>query len=149
MSSGPLLVYFSSATLNTHRFVEKLGIRAIRIPIAISTPTEVVGEPFVLVCPTYAHDDGAHAVPKQVIKFLNDEANRNLMLGVIASGNRNFGANFALAGTAISRKCGVPVIYKFELSGTSDDVTRVKEGLERTWTKLLMSLPQTQILKQA
>ncbi|MGO4781808.1 class Ib ribonucleoside-diphosphate reductase assembly flavoprotein NrdI, partial [Lysobacter sp. 2RAB21] len=31
-------------------------------------------------------------------------------------------------------KCNVPVLYKFELMGTSEDVLKVKEGLETFWT---------------
>ena len=30
---GPLLVYFSSASQNTHRFVGRLGRRSARIPL--------------------------------------------------------------------------------------------------------------------
>ncbi|MCW1069283.1 class Ib ribonucleoside-diphosphate reductase assembly flavoprotein NrdI, partial [Streptococcus anginosus] len=44
------IVYFSSQTNNTHRFVEKLGYDAVRIPIHGETP--VVDEPYVLICPT-------------------------------------------------------------------------------------------------
>ncbi|HBS07867.1 MAG TPA: class Ib ribonucleoside-diphosphate reductase assembly flavoprotein NrdI, partial [Microbacterium sp.] len=33
----------------------------------------------------------------------------------------------------ISRKCHVPHLYRLELFGTSEDVTRVSEGLERWW----------------
>jgi Protein involved in ribonucleotide reduction len=44
--------------------------------------------PFYLVTPTYG--GGSHKgadVPKQVIRFLNEESNRKLLRGVIASGN--------------------------------------------------------------
>ena len=50
---------------------------------------------------------------------------------MIASGNRNFGRLFACAGNVIGDKCGVPVLYRFELAGTELDVARVREGLER------------------
>lgn len=68
-------------------------------------------------------------VPKQVIRFLNNENNRNLLRGVIASGNLNFGVDFAKAGDVISAKCRVPYLYRFELMGTEVDVQRVREGL--------------------
>ncbi|WP_434971276.1 class Ib ribonucleoside-diphosphate reductase assembly flavoprotein NrdI [Microbacterium sp. bgisy207] len=133
----PLLVYFSSVSQNTARFIEKLGMRAERIPLFASEPMLLVDEPFVLVTPTYGGGQGRGeergAVPKQVIRFLNVEQNRNLIRGVIAAGNTNFGDAFCAAGDIISRKCHVPHLYRLELFGTSEDVTRVSEGLERWW----------------
>lgn len=135
------LVYFSSVSENTHRFVEKLEIPAVRIPLRGRIE---VDEPYVLVLPTYG---GGHAngpdpsdkagaggyVPKQVIAFLNNERNRALLRGVIAAGNSNFGAEFGYAGVVVSRKCGVPFLYRFELMGTTDDVFAVRAGLSDFW----------------
>lgn len=89
---------------------------------------------FVLITPTYADGQGRGAVPKQVIRFLNDPDTRHHLRGVIAAGNRNFGATFALAGDVVAQKCGVPVLYRFELAGTETDIARVSEGLDRFWT---------------
>ena len=77
-TQAPLLVYFSSLSGNTARFVEKLGVRAVRIPLHSTDAALVVDEPFVLVTPTYGGGQGRGeekgAVPKQVIRFLNDGA---------------------------------------------------------------------------
>ncbi|MGP9760289.1 class Ib ribonucleoside-diphosphate reductase assembly flavoprotein NrdI [Corynebacterium sp. AOP12-C2-36] len=129
-----LIVYFSSTTRNTDRFVRKLELPAARIPLRRSDEPLVVDEPFVLVCPTYGGGasitgDDSRPVPKQVIRFLNDPGNRALLRGVIASGNLNFGKDFCRSGDVIAAKCGVPYLYRFELMGTPDDVTRVREGL--------------------
>lgn len=129
----PLLVYFSSVSGNTARFIEKLGARATRIPLYRTDQALVVDEPYVLVTPTYGGGDGHGAVPKQVIRFLNDERNRKNIRGVIAAGNTNFGEAYCLAGDIISRKCHVPHLYKVEVFGTPDDVDRVSDGLERWW----------------
>jgi protein involved in ribonucleotide reduction len=72
-------------------------------------------------------------VPKQVIAFLNNEHNRSLIRGVIAAGNTNFGAEFCYAGDVVSRKCGVPYLYRFELMGTAEDVQAVLAGLADFW----------------
>lgn len=127
------LVFYSSASGNTARFVQRLGLPAGRIPISPQDGMPQTAQPFVLICPTYADGEGRGAVPKQVIRFLNDADRRALLRGVIATGNRNFGATFALAGRVISEKCSVPLLYRFELAGTEIDITRVQAGLEKFW----------------
>ena len=135
------VVYFSSVSENTHRFVQKLELPAIRIPLHGRI---TVHDPYVLILPTYGGGKvngpdatpDPHAggyVPKQVIAFLNDEHNRSLIRGVIAAGNTNFGAEFGYAGNVVSRKCNVPFLYRFELMGTTDDVFAVRAGLAEFW----------------
>lgn len=129
-----LVVYFSSATENTHRFVQKLGFPSARIPLRRTDELLKVNEPYVLVCPTYGggasiSHQNSRPVPKQVIKFLNDEHNRSLIRAVISGGNSNFGADFGKAGDVISAKCKVPYVYRFELLGNDDDIKICREGL--------------------
>lgn len=130
----PILVYYSSPSENTHRFVQKLGLAARRIPLR---PDEggplVVDEPYILVTPTYGGGGIQGAVPKPVIHFLNDARNRAAIRGVIAAGNTNFGEAYCLAGRIIAQKCQVPLLYNFELLGTPDDVARVRHGVETFW----------------
>lgn len=129
-----LVVYFSSATENTHKFITRLGLPAARIPLRKADEPLVVTEPYVLVCPTYGggvsiNGGEARPVPIQVIRFLNDVRNRELIRGVIASGNSNFGKDFGTAGDIISAKCRVPYLYRFELLGTDADILSVRRGL--------------------
>lgn len=127
------IVYFSSTSENTHRFVQKLTCVSHRIPLNLQEHM-VVDSEYILICPTYSgggknthgHVDTRGAVPKQVIHFLNDEHNRKLCRAVIGTGNTNFGDSFALAGPIIAAKVGVPLAYQFELSGTQEDVSRVQ-----------------------
>jgi len=128
-----LIVYYSSRSENTHRFVEKLGLRAARIPVGAEDIH--IREPFVLISPTYCGDGGKGAVPKQVIRFLNNAENRSNIRGVIAAGNSNFGETYGLAGDVISQKCQVPYLYRFELLGTAEDVANVKDGMGRFWIR--------------
>ncbi|MFJ4175231.1 class Ib ribonucleoside-diphosphate reductase assembly flavoprotein NrdI [Microbacterium sp. NPDC089696] len=141
----PLLVYFSSVSGNTARFVAKLAahlpeLRTQQLPTMPADPFVVVEEPYVLLTPTYGGGQGRGsekgAVPKQVVKFLNHEANRRGIRGVIAAGNTNFGSAYCLAGEIISRKCNVPFLDRFELFGTSDDVARVARGIGASWAEL-------------
>lgn len=112
------LVYFSSASENTARFVarcrfEDTDIAVYRIPLRAGDPALVVREPYVLMVPTYGGGDPRKAVPVQVKRFLNDPGNRTWIRGVIASGNTNFGEAYCAAGTIIAAKCGVPFLYRF------------------------------------
>lgn len=121
-----MLVYFSSTSENTSRFIQQLGVPALRIPLmAIDASQFIVDQEFILVTPTY----GQGSVPKQVVKFLNLEQNRLLCRGVIGSGNRNFFEDYAKAADIIAYKLNVPVLYKFELAGTPEDIETVKKGL--------------------
>lgn len=122
------VIYFSNVTGNTERFIEKLDLDCSvgRIPIKGEYLGDV-DEPYILITPTY----NERGVPIQVMKFLNKADNRRNLQGVIASGNRNFGKDFAIAGRAISRKCEVPLLYVFEIMGTPEDVQQVKEGLKQ------------------
>lgn len=129
------LVYFSSVSGNTHRFVEKLGIPARRIQLRASEALLTVDEPYVLVVPTYGGGNEGGAVPRQVVRFLNDRHNRSLIRGVIAAGNTNFGEAYCIAGPIISAKCAVPYLYGVELMGTTEDVHRVREGLGLFWQR--------------
>ncbi len=137
-------MYFSSASENTHRFVERLGLPAHRIPLHDRDGSFEVHEPYVLIVPTYGGGTTVTGrdtsfVPKQVIRFLNNEHNRALIRGVIAAGNTNFGESYCFAGDIVSRKCKVPYLYRFELMGTAEDVERVRAGLAQFWDRSLQT----------
>lgn len=127
------LVFYSSRSGNTAKFVARLGMDALRIPISADEPMPAPDQPYVLISPTYADGEGRGAVHPQIIKFLNDPARRALIRGVIASGNWNFGQFYAAAGARIASKCKVPLLYRFELAGTEEDIARVTDGLQRFW----------------
>ncbi|MGX5668591.1 class Ib ribonucleoside-diphosphate reductase assembly flavoprotein NrdI [Rhizobium daejeonense] len=129
------LVYFSSRSENTRRFIEKLDLGGLRLPVDASEEPPEAEAPFVLVTPTYGGGSEKGAVPKPVIRFLNNPRNRSLIRGVIAAGNTNFGTGYAIAGDIVSAKCGVPFLYRFELLGTAEDVDNVRQGLEKFWTR--------------
>ncbi|MGO0062584.1 class Ib ribonucleoside-diphosphate reductase assembly flavoprotein NrdI [Brevibacillus fluminis] len=110
-----MLVAYDSKTGNVKRFIRKLGLPAVQIDEKLK-----LEEPFVLV--TYT--TGFGQPPEKVMSFL--EHNHRNMVGVSASGNRNWGDCFAKSADYISEKYGVPVLTKFELAGTLSDVERFK-----------------------
>ncbi|MEK4267916.1 class Ib ribonucleoside-diphosphate reductase assembly flavoprotein NrdI [Bacillus sp. FSL W8-0940] len=105
-----LIAYYSLAG-NVRRFVAKTGLPAAEIKADM-----LLTEPFVLVTGTY----GFGQVAGTVWDFLAD--NGDLMAGVAASGNRNWGRNFAKAADLIAEEYGVPIVHKFELAGTAEDI---------------------------
>lgn len=135
MTQG-LLVYWSSKSENTHRFVEKLGFtNTLRLPIAARQTLPKIEEPYVIMTPTYGggHKDDPETVPKPVIEFIND--NVTLLRGVIAAGNTSFGSAYCIAGNFISARYNVPYLYRFELLGTQLDVANVQLGLANFWDR--------------
>lgn len=129
-----LIVYFSSSSENTHRFVQRLGLPAVRIPLNERERIQV-DAPYILIVPSYGGGGTAGAVPRQAIRFLNDPHNRQQIRGVIAAGNRNFGDAYGRAGDVIAQKCGVPYLYRFELMGTPTDVDNVRKGVSEFWQR--------------
>ncbi|KAA1190715.1 class Ib ribonucleoside-diphosphate reductase assembly flavoprotein NrdI [Photorhabdus heterorhabditis] len=132
MNINPL-IYFSSSSGNSHRFVQKLKMPALRIPVDKSVIPLNVTFPYILLIPSYGGGGAKGAVPPQVIRFLNIAENRTLIRGVIAAGNTNFGEAYGIAGRIISEKCQIPLLYRFELMGTEEDVQRVRKGIQRFW----------------
>lgn len=128
-----LVVYFSSVSGNTTKFVEKLGVRNVRIPLLSHEEDLVVDEEYVLIMPSYGAGKIKSAVPKQVIKFLNNETNRNYLRGIIGSGNTNYGNAYCIAAHIVSEKTGVPILYTYELLGLPEDVAQVQKGLKEFW----------------
>ncbi|GFN33323.1 class Ib ribonucleoside-diphosphate reductase assembly flavoprotein NrdI [Paenibacillus xylaniclasticus] len=114
-----MLVVYNSRTGNVRRFVEKLNMKSLSLDNADMT----VDEPFVLITFT----TGFGQVPDQVEKFLKRNASR--LKGVSASGNRNWGEAFARSADDIARRYNVPIIHKFELSGTGRDVDLFRQGV--------------------
>lgn len=121
------VVYFSTKSGNTERFVNKLPIHSIRIPINGELYQE---NPYVLIVPTYGSGDYSKSAPPQVIRFLNVKNNRDKILGVVSMGNRNFGASYGIAGDMISEKCKVPLLGTVEVFGTPEDVVEITEKIE-------------------
>lgn len=126
------VVYFSNYSGNTKRFVEKLDVNSIRIPIKWD-PTKplYVDREYVLMVPTYGGGSESSAIPRQVRMFLNIPQNRSYLKGIVGLGNTNFGEHYCKAAEIISAKTGKPIIARVEIFGTSEDVQRVKENMEK------------------
>jgi ribonucleoside-diphosphate reductase 2, operon protein nrdI len=122
---------YDSFTGNVERFVKKLNVKAIKV-----TSNLTLSRPSILI--TYT--TGFGEVPKSTIVFL--DKNKNYIIGIAVSGNRNWGNNFARAADIISEKYNIPIIHKFELSGTPEDVQTFLQEAQRIVTSTEMDRTQ-------
>lgn len=122
-----MLVYFSNVSGYTKRFINKLDLPNVAIPLYTRDESPVMEEPFILVFPSYGRGSAKAAVPKQVIKFLNIEQNRDNLLGIVGVGNRTFGENYQIGARIASAKTQKPILYTLELMGLPEDVEAVRD----------------------
>lgn len=128
-----MIAYFSNVSGYTERFINKLDLPNVKIPLYTREESPVMEEPYILVFPSYGRGSAKAAVPKQVIKFLNIEQNRDNLLGIVGVGNRTFGENYQIGARIASHKTGKPILYTLELFGTPEDVKEVKELWNKTF----------------
>ena len=96
--------------------------------------------PHILLVPSYGGipnsaplGSGVEHVHPVVLRWLRDigKQGRSQSIAVIATGNRNFGGEYALAGHELSAKLGIPLLYTVELSGMEHErretVWRIRE----------------------
>lgn len=115
-------IAYYSRTGNVKAFVDKYLTEYETVDIS---EVKSMNEAYVLITPTY--DFGQ--VPEVVTKWLRK--NNASLVGVIASGNRNWGDLYGHAGDIISDIYEVPLIAKFELRGTIADGMRVNYELDQ------------------
>lgn len=130
------IVYFSNYSGNTKKLVDKLGATSHRIPIKWDAEEPLlVDTDCVLFVPTYGGGSEGHAVPRQVVKFLNILENRDRVKAVVGTGNTNFGSHYCRAAEIVAAKLGVPVLYRVEITGTSEDLLELNTRMEKLWSK--------------
>lgn len=113
------VIYFSFSG-NVQRFIKRTELSDV-MEITEDNCQEEVNEPYILVTGTI----GFGEVPQEVQQFL--QVNHQHLQAVAASGNRNWGQNFAKAGQTISEQYNVPLLMKFEVQGSNSDVKEFKD----------------------
>ncbi|MCH4057930.1 ribonucleotide reductase stimulatory protein [Lapidilactobacillus gannanensis] len=117
------LAYFS-ITGQTRRFIEKTGLAAYEITDA--DPYHEMGEPFILVIPTY--DD---EMLEPVVEFLGYHGNHQQLVGIAGGGNRNFNELYIHNAKDIAQGLNVPIVFDFEFNGTPADVRKFKKVVQQ------------------
>ena len=118
-------IYYDTKTGNVERFIQKVA--------------ELTGWHVQKIQPNMTVEHEGHLVtfttrfgeiPETTKNFLQHAG--SYLRSVSSSGNRNWGRNFGLAGDRIAAEYGLPLAFKFELSGTMEDV---KEFIDIIATK--------------
>ena len=126
--SQPLIVYWSSNSGGTKRAAERLKTKTVELKNYDGAT------PYIIMCPSFDQPRGGFT-PKPVEQFLNEHANK--MIGVLPTGNLNFGEYFCQSGRDISNEHGVPIVYRVDLPGDTEDYRNIDNGIEQHWQTLL------------
>jgi protein involved in ribonucleotide reduction len=116
-------IYYDSKTGNVERFMNRLklyrdwNLQKIDAAFRPEHPGHLV---------TYT--TGFGEVPLSTMEFLRE--NSGLIRSVTASGNKNWGPNYGLAATKIAEEFQLPVLMRFELSGTMADIQQFIDKIE-------------------
>ena len=121
--------YWSSSTRNTETLANKLTTPTIRIG------KDPVDDYTVIMTPTFEQPRLADYIPRPVRTWLGH--NGQWIIGVIGTGNRNFGADYCRAAHDIADCLGVPVLYRAELMGTPTDIDAIDTGVQQHWEELV------------
>ncbi|GAB6548944.1 class Ib ribonucleoside-diphosphate reductase assembly flavoprotein NrdI [Bacillus cereus] len=109
---------YDSMTGNVKRFANKFAELPFNIKPLKSI--SIIENEFILV--TYT--TGIAQIPSTTKYFL--ESNKSLLpemcLGVVSSGNRNWGDNFAASGDKIEAEYHIELLHKIEMAGSQKDV---------------------------
>ncbi|SEB15214.1 class Ib ribonucleoside-diphosphate reductase assembly flavoprotein NrdI [Pedobacter hartonius] len=116
-------IYYDSKTGNVERFVNRLKLHRDWSILKIDASFRPLHAGHLITYTT-----GFGEVPLSTLRFL--EENSSMIKSVTSSGNKNWGPNYGLAATKISTRFKLPVLMKFELSGTMADIQKFIDNIE-------------------
>ncbi|WP_454049721.1 class Ib ribonucleoside-diphosphate reductase assembly flavoprotein NrdI [Cellulomonas sp. Marseille-Q8402] len=121
--------YYSSASGLVRSFAERLDRPAYNLAEREHRLAEADG-PWVLLTPSYkTGNEQNDTIPEAVRRFLRSPVNRRRMVGVMGSGNRNFGRYYQHAARDVAARSHRPVLFEFEIAGTPWDVAECRRIL--------------------
>lgn len=97
---------------------------------------QTVTHPYILMTPSYGSPRTKGYTPKMVKEFL--KLNHEHMVGVVATGNANFLEDYCRAGHNISRRFQVPLLWRIDLRGNTDDIDTIDRGITEHWAELVV-----------
>lgn len=115
------IVYYTISG-NTKAFAERFTSDGFEI-VNCKDAANIDG-PFIMFTPTYNFG----MVPVPVKRLLDGHSDH--LRAVVSFGNKNWGAEYALAGDKVSDSYGVPLLRKVEMRGNDSDYRIIKERLD-------------------
>ncbi|WEV60113.1 class Ib ribonucleoside-diphosphate reductase assembly flavoprotein NrdI [Streptococcaceae bacterium ESL0729] len=113
------IAYFS-VTGQVKRFVGKLGLENFDIT---DFSEDDASNDYILIVPTYEE-----MITEPATDFLEDHLDG--CVGIMGSGNRNFGDDFVFTAKNLAKAYDKPMLYAFEFNGTQEDVENVLNIIE-------------------
>ena len=121
-----MFVYYDSKTGNVQRFIDKIKKERPEWSfVKISGDMEILENGHLV---TFTTNFGE--IPNTTEKFLENKNNRKYIESVCSSGNMNWGTLFGKAADKIEETYSIPVLMKFELSGTHVQVEYFINNIE-------------------
>ena len=127
-----ILIAYDSRTGNVDRFIKKMKKEVedrnndrFKWKFYKIEEDLTIDEDFHFI--TYTTNFGEVPIKTKIFVGKNYEK----MQSVSSSGNMNWGTMYARAANRIRKDYDIPILMKFELSGTRDDVEKIIGGLER------------------
>lgn len=103
---------------------------------------EAIAEPFFAIVPTYLEggngvDNGDQEILTEALReYIAFENNADFCLGIIGSGNKNFGYQYCLTAKQYSQQFDTPLLADFELRGNNSEIAAIYEKLVTEWKKV-------------
>lgn len=124
-------IVYLSLTGQTKRLAKKFknplwGTENTLSEIDISNPFLSVEEPYLLIVPSYEEAE----VEDAFIDFLETENNISNCVGMVGSGNLNFGELFLVTAKRLHEQYDIPILYKLEFHGTPRDIESIQKILK-------------------
>lgn len=120
-----MTVYYDTKTGNVRNFIKKLLDMASNM-IAININDINEGD-VLLPGHLITYTTGSGSVPVTTQYFM--ERNFQSVLSISASGNKNWGKNFAVSGDILAERYALPLVHKFEMAGFEEDVKKVLKDI--------------------
>lgn len=124
MNNKKPLIVFKSITGNVRNFVKRTGLESFEIDNDNIYSFNSTGN-FVLIVPTYES-----VMLEDLEDFMEDNSDK--CVGLVGSGNYNFGNDYIFTAKNLSDKYNIPVIFHFENRGNkkdTEDFNKIIEGM--------------------
>lgn len=127
------IVYYSM-TGQCRRFASKFtspiwGEENKLVELSPSNPYITMTQPYIIIVPSYEEIE----IREIFYDFFETADNINLCIGMIGSGNRNFGDLYLVTAKEMHDLYDIPILYDVEFHGNSRDVTEIEHLLSDIW----------------